>query len=78
MKGIPCRHLLKICMKYDLAVYPYIDSYWKFKESKLEWQTVKYMMIGAPVPHVGRPKLSHRRNRKKYSPGINLVEGYYC
>lgn len=36
------------------------------------------MMIGAPVPHVGRPKLSHRRNRKRYSPGINLFEGYYC
>jgi hypothetical protein len=59
-------------------VYPYIESYLKFKDSRMEWKEAKHLMNGTDVPRVGKPKLSHRRSRKKCKPGQDLFEGYYC
>ena len=76
--GIPCKHIVKICIKYSLAIEPYVQRNWKFRETKMEQKAMAYMMKGLDVPKTGKPKFSNRRNRKTVKKGKYGFDGYYA
>jgi hypothetical protein len=62
VRGLPCRHILNICLKYKLGIDKYIEDYWRVIETYNEWRELKYYGRGLELPKVGRPKTS-RRNK---------------